>query len=119
MKKICPVIFLLFFLTGAISAQINSITLLNSKVSQYEKAEWDIRLTSQWENPYLQEDIALDMLIVSPSGKNLILPCYFESGESGKESVWKARFAPQEKGKYSYCFRLARAGKRKLSREHI
>ncbi len=114
MRKIYPVIFLLFFWTGAVSAQINRVSLLNSKVSQYEKAEWDIRLTAQWENPYLQEDIALDMLIVTPGGKNLVLPCYFESGESGKESLWKARFAPQEKGKYSYCFRLAKAGKSEI-----
>lgn len=117
MKKIYLIIFLLFLLIGAVSAQINSVTLLNPNVSQYEKTEWDIRLTAQWENPYLQEDIALDMLIVTPKGKNLILPCYFESGESGKESVWKARFAPQEKGKYSYCFRLAKIGKSEIKSE--
>lgn len=55
-------------------------------------------MVEKWKNPYLQEDIALDMFITSPSGKALTLPCYFESGESGKESVWKARFSPQETG---------------------
>ncbi len=114
MKKIYPVIFLLFILTGMLSAQINTVTLLNAKVSQYEKTEWDIRLTEKWENPYLQEDIALDMLILTPTGKNLVLPCYFESGESGKESLWKARFTPREKGKYSCIFRLTKAGKSEI-----
>jgi hypothetical protein len=114
MRKIYLVVILLFLLIGASRAQINSVTLLNSPVLQYEKAEWEIRLTAQWGNPYLQEDIALDMLIVTPGGRNLVLPCYFESGESGLESVWKARFAPQEKGKYSYCFRLAREGKSEI-----
>jgi hypothetical protein len=46
------------------------------------------------------------MAIVSPSGKKLTLPCYYESGESGSESTWKARFAPQETGDYQYHFRL-------------
>ena len=50
------------------------------------------------------------MELVSPSGKKLLLPCYYESGESGGVSRWKARFAPQEAGKYRYVFHLKQNG---------
>jgi len=48
--------------------------------------------------------VALDMVIGTPSGKKLVLPCYFEKGESGQETMWKARFTPREKGSYTYHF---------------
>mgnify|MGYP000447436703 CR=1 FL=1 len=111
MKKFCVVILILLTTGQLLYAQINRVTLLTKNSTQYNKTEWDIRLVENWVNPYLQEDVALDMLITSPSGKKLSLPCYFESGESGQESVWKARFATQEKGKYKYRLKLSKAGK--------
>lgn len=80
---------------------IDNVQLLNKTVGQYEKAEWNIRITGQFINPFNQKEVALDMLLTSPSGKPLLLPCYFE-----KDNLWKARFAPQETGKYEYVFRL-------------
>ena len=111
MKKILVILFLLVSTGQYINAQINKATLLTPKATQYSKCEWEIRLVENWENPYLQEDVALDMLIKAPSGKKLTLPCYYTSGESGKESVWSARFAPQEKGKYTYTFTFSKVGK--------
>lgn len=93
-----------------LQAQIGAVNRLN-QAQQFKKTEWDIRLNANWKNPYLQEDIALDMLLTSPSGKKLVLPCYYEQGESGKASLWKARFAPQEQGTYSFTLRLMEAGK--------
>ncbi|MDP4209317.1 MAG: DUF5060 domain-containing protein [Bacteroidota bacterium] len=110
MKKYYLPILLLFLTGQMVFAQITRVTLLTKKAVQYHKTEWDIRLVETWQNPYLQEEVSLDMLLVSPSGKKLTLPCYFESGKSGKESVWKARFAPQEAGKYKCSFRLSKAG---------
>jgi len=110
MKKSFLVLLITLFVQ-LLSAQIKHVSLLTAKPVQYEKVECDIRLVETWKNPYLQEDIALDMFITSPSGKALTLPCYFESGESGKESVWKARFSPQENGKYKYYFKLNKPGK--------
>ncbi|MES2278120.1 MAG: DUF5060 domain-containing protein [Bacteroidota bacterium] len=106
MKKFFPAALLLVFAGNLLFAQISKITLLNPKPGEYGKAEWDIRLIANWENPYLQEDITLDMLLTTPSGKKLVLPCYYELGESGQESLWKARFAPQEIGRYTYIFKL-------------
>lgn len=111
MKKLC-LFLLLFMITGqCLYAQIISVMLLMGTPRLYEKTEWDINLTEKWKNPYLQEDIALDMLITTPSGKKLSLPCFYASGSSGTPSAWKARFAPQETGKYSCVFQLSKAGK--------
>ena len=93
-----------------VPAQITQATLLTRKPELYAKTEFDIRLTAGWENPYLQEDVALDMFLIAPSGKKLTLPCYYESGESGQESIWKARFTPQETGNYQYSFKLTKRG---------
>jgi hypothetical protein len=92
---------------ASISAQpvIRSSELINQDVKQYQKAEWNISVTASYFNPYDQKDITLDMIITTPSGKPLVLPCYFESGDT-TASQWKARFAPQETGSYRYYFRL-------------
>ena len=85
--------------------KINGFDQLSTKSFQYQKAEWDIHISASFTNPYDQKDIALDMLLTSPSGKAIVLPCYYERGDSTL-SLWKARFAPQESGKYSYTFNL-------------
>ncbi|MES2376191.1 MAG: DUF5060 domain-containing protein [Bacteroidota bacterium] len=103
-------ILALAFVQMANAQNINSFTQVTAKPGLYEKTEFDIILTSDWQNPYLQEDVALDMILQTPAGKKLVLPCYYESGESGKQSLWKARFAPQEKGKYEYAFEFSKAG---------
>lgn len=83
----------------------NTVTLdempgWNREVVQFEKAEWDVFIEETFKNPYDQKEVALDMLLTAPSGKVLVLPCYFDS------TNWKARFAPAETGQYRYTFRL-------------
>ncbi len=107
--SIFATLFLVFVLN--LQAQILKTECLNSKVNQYQKAEWQIELKSGWTNPYAVSEISLDMLITSSSGKNLILPCFYESGKSGEKSLWKARFTPRETGVYSYQFELKEKGK--------
>jgi hypothetical protein len=113
MTKLKPGIFATFLLllTFNLQAQILKTECLNSKLNQYQKAEWNIELKSMWSNPYAASEITLDMLISSPSGNKLILPCYFESGNSGEKSLWKARFTPRETGVYTYQFELKEKGK--------
>jgi len=98
------------FASSAFAQKINAFKLLSKTIKQYEKAEWDITLETEFNNPYLQEEVALDMMLTAPSGKKLILPCYYESGKSGSPSNWKARFLPQEAGKYNYQFTLKKNG---------
>ncbi|HLO58927.1 MAG TPA: DUF5060 domain-containing protein [Bacteroidales bacterium] len=87
-------------------AQIRKVIPSGKSASQYSMCEWTIHLEASWNNPYDQSDVALNMLISTPSGKSLTLPCYYESVESGETSVWKARFAPAEKGNYRFRFEL-------------
>jgi O-glycosyl hydrolase len=116
-KLLLITLSLLFWGVENLSAQFNRIVRLTEQARLYEKTEISIQLTSHWQNPYLQEDIALDMLITAPSGKSLLLPCYYESGASGQVSTWKARFAPQETGTYHYRFRLRKGKSEKYSKE--
>lgn len=106
------IVCLLLFTGGYVQAQnkISGFSKPKTAVKQYEKAEWDITVAAAFSNPYLQEDIALDMYLVSPSGKSLILPCYYEKGSGKGSSQWKARFLPQESGKYAYQFKLKKSG---------
>lgn len=87
--------------------KIESHNLLNKTVTEYEKAEWNIHLSAPFINPFDQNDIILDMILTAPSGKSVVVPCYFESGNVAS-SLWKARFAPQEKGQYAYSFHLSK-----------
>ena len=98
------------FVCLALSAQISSVTQKDSKVRQYDAVFFEVVLTGEWENPYLQEEAALDMILTSPSGKELVLPCFYKSGKTGSASTWEARFTPQEKGTYSYFFRYSEDG---------
>lgn len=100
-----------FFTSLNLQAQIKKAELINSEVFQYQKTEFYVFLKASWSNPYAFNEIALDMILISPSGKQLSLPCFYESGNSGNESVWKARFAPREAGVYSYQFKLMENGK--------
>jgi hypothetical protein len=111
MKKIAIYLtFTLCAITQLLSAQIIHIERVTEKPLLYGKTEFNVQLKADWQNPYLQEDIALDLLLSSPSGKKLTLPCYYESGSSGTVSLWKARFAPREKGLYTYVFELKKKG---------
>ena len=106
------VILLLLLLPGIkgylyAQTQITSSVILTGAVIQYHKAEWDVKIRSGFKNPYDQKDIRLDMLITSPSGKALSLPCFYLSGDTAA-SMWKARFAPVEAGAYTYSFKVQR-----------
>jgi hypothetical protein len=87
-------------------AQILSSKQINQSTNQFQKSEWKLDLKTDWKNPYDFQEIALNMMITSPSGKKLTLPCYYESGESQAESIWKARFTPREQGAYMAYFEL-------------
>lgn len=109
MKGIITILLLGFM--SALHAQINSVKRTSGDISQFERADFSIQLTGNWTNPYLQEEISLDMLLLAPNGEKLILPCFYVSGKSGETSDWAARFTPQQAGKYQYEFRLSENGK--------
>ena len=112
MKTRLLIVLALLSLTGkALMAQIVSESRQEKAISLYSKAVWDIRLKATFSNPYFQEQVSLDMEIQSPSGKKMVLPCFYVSGNSAGVSEWQARFAPKETGHYSYRFVLKQSGK--------
>jgi len=106
--------FFIFFLNAfficTIQAQITKVTMDTSSPALYERTDFTINLQGIWDNPFFQEEAALDMIVVSPSGKQIILPCFYESGASNSPSIWKARFSPRETGNHEYYFRYTEKG---------
>jgi len=102
---VCSCLFSMSFL-GCFRSDVQECVLLTSNPVQYGKMEWDFKIDEPFSNPYDSRDMAVDMIIRSPSGKSLMLPCYFEK-EEDSFSKWKARFTPQESGQYKYRFRIS------------
>lgn len=94
-----------------VSAQIVKSEWCTFWPKQYEKMELDIEVKQAYRNPFDQADIALDLCITAPSGKELRLPCYFDRAGRGQVSHWKARFTPQESGLYACVLVLSKGGK--------
>lgn len=80
---------------------------------QYKRMDINIQLNEQWNDPYNQSDIRVDVDLVSPSHKKLTLPAFYVTGESQKKSHWQARFTPQETGQYTYSINLISKAKQK------
>jgi hypothetical protein len=112
MKNYAKVIPCYVLLLAAVAAYGNDTTKIISvhspagAVKRYEKAEWRIALSADYTNPYDQHQVMLDMHLVSPSGKPLLLPAYYDP----EAHTWKSRFTPQETGQYSYYFELTAGG---------
>lgn len=94
--------------------KITSFELITRNPVTYEKMEFNIIVSASYKNPFAANDIKLDMHLIAPSGKELFLPCYYVSGDT-VFSVWKARFAAQEAGTYTYSFQLIRGAHKTVS----
>ena len=110
MKRV-TVLLLAAFAALSAGAQTISAEGPSGRVPQYGRADFTATLTGTWNNPFLQEEACLDLVLTAPSGRTLTLPCFFVEGESGATSRWAARFTPQEKGRYTYVFRYAQDGR--------
>ena len=86
------------------SAQIMGCVAPQGAVELYSRADFEVSLKGVWDNPYRQQEVTLDMVITTPDGSTLVLPCFHKSGKSGELSTWEARFMPREVGAYSYTF---------------
>lgn len=115
MRAFLSIVFLIL-LCGCSEQVFQSQTRLTRQVRQFEKAEFRIVLHRDFDNPFDQRDIALNMILESPSGASLFLPCYFDNGD-GKKSEWTARFTPQESGSYRYHFECVKGQEKTASRD--
>jgi Domain of unknown function (DUF5060) len=84
---------------------IKSGSLLTERPVRYEKTEFSAEISAPFANPYDSREVTLDLMLTSPSGRNISLPCFYVSGDSSS-SIWQARFASQETGIYTYHFIL-------------
>ena len=92
-------------------SRIVSVQSDGGQFQQYLMNEWTITLNGQWKNdPYDQDQIALDLHFTGTDGVEKVLPCYYVSGNSGKKSIWKARFAPLSLGANKLSFVLREGG---------
>ena len=51
------------------------------KARLWQRTDFTVRLCARWENPFLQEEVSMDVILTSPSGRTLKVPCFFLSGE--------------------------------------
>lgn len=88
------------------SAENLNTSIANQDHTQYERMDIDIYLKENWKDPYNQNDIRVNVELLSPTRKKLILPAFYVEGKSQKKSRWQARFTPQEAGRYTYNVHL-------------
>lgn len=106
MNFFCYIFYILIILNSVYAQdKIKTFKQLTPNPLEYEKTEFDIKVSARFKNPYDSDDIELDMILQSPSGKEIFLPCFYFSGDT-ISSVWKARFSAQEIGTYTYYFKL-------------
>jgi len=95
------------------SAKNPDVSIAEKNHTQYQRMDIDIKLHEKWDDPYNQNDIRVDVDLVSPSKKRLSLPAFYVTGKSGEKSQWQARFTPQEAGQYTYSVKLNSKAKQK------
>jgi hypothetical protein len=91
MKALIAFLFLHAVLClAAAPPRILSTRLLTAQSLEYQKPEFTIDLSASFYNPYAAGDIAVDMHLTAPSGREFSLPCFFSSGDTFA-SRWLAR----------------------------
>ncbi len=97
---------------------IRSVTPDSARLPLYEPLELSVDLGATYDNPFDPDDVRLDALFTTPSGKKLTVPAFFtvehrrEVVEQTEimvplpESSWRVRFAPKEIGQYRWQLQL-------------
>lgn len=63
--------------------------------------EFDFPDTGCTSDPFDSDDIKVDIHIKTPSGKMIVMPCFYDDTEDPK-LPWKARYTPLELGSHQY-----------------
>jgi hypothetical protein len=91
---------------GADVPIIRKATANAETVGLYDKFELNVELEADYDNPYDPAQIDLSMELMSPGGKKWRVNGFYD----GTAFAWKARFSPDEAGKWSYRLRAAGRG---------
>ncbi len=88
------------------------------QVAQFGRLELAVDLRATYDNPYDPDDVRLDAMFTTPSGKQLAVPGFFlvkhrrevrdgnETMTAEDNGTWKVRFAPRETGAYRWKLKL-------------
>jgi hypothetical protein len=94
---------------SAASAIAIDVKPASASVDLYKPLFAAITLSVNYANPFDQADVKLDLVATSPSGKAVIVPCFWKSGTPAS-SVWEARWTPLEVGEYAYKVNCVKSG---------
>jgi hypothetical protein len=86
----------------------------SSSVDLYKPLFATITMAVNYANPYDQNDVKVDLVATSPTGKTLVQPCFFKSGTTAS-SVWEARWTPREVGDFTYKITVVKNGETSAS----
>lgn len=98
--------------------EIRAISPASGSVPIYEVLEVDVDLTATFDNPFDPADVALEAVVVPPSGEEYTVPGYFDrpysrTEENGEERLtpsgpprWRIRLSPKEEGRHRVTVRL-------------
>jgi hypothetical protein len=108
MKKLCYLTcFLLIILqAGSYAASAPEIIRLRQRpdsVGLYEKFEISLELKCDFVNPFDPDEIDIQAVFTSPSGKKWNIPGFYYFSMS---TLWKVRFSPDETGKWNYTVKI-------------
>ena len=84
---------------AASPAEIVNIRQRPDTVGVYEKFEVSLELKCEFVNPFDPDDIDIQALFISPSGKKWNIPGFYNYSMG---TLWKIRFSPNETGKWNY-----------------
>ena len=98
--------------TNKAKLTINDVILSSEQVPRYSILELNVDLSATYDNLFEPDDIYIDALFTSPSGKKINVPGFiyqgFKSEQDGDlellsqdgKPIWKVRFSPTEIGSY-------------------
>ena len=110
---------------------IHAVTPSAERVPQYERLELRVDLGATYDNPFDPDDVRLDAVFTTPSGKQLLVPGFFAVDHlrrvvEGAEVMipqanggWRVRFAPREIGLHRWQLRLRDGHRPKVGRGEI
>lgn len=85
-------------------------------VDLYKPLFATITMSVNYANPFDQNDVKVDLVATSPTGKSITVPCFWKSGTTAS-SVWEARWAPREIGAFKYKINCLKSGEVSSSAE--
>jgi hypothetical protein len=108
MKKIYLLIFTVFMTisTNSFSFSAPEIIRISQRpdsVGLYEKLEISLAMKCEYINPFDQDDIDIQAIFTSPSGKKWNIPGFYSYSQG---TLFKIRFSPNETGNWNYSVRV-------------